>query len=127
MLKFQLTLVSGSRTKENHLSTSMRAILASSRANLIPMQLRGPTPKGMCTLFGRLALSSAENLHIQATLFSHHFIQRDNSRVRIKLLWIIPILGIIVELLDGNKNSWFFLGIQIPPMVAVLTHKRGML
>ena len=106
--EFQQTLVSGPRTKENRLSTSMRATLTSSRANFIPMQLRGPTPNGMCTLFGRLVLSSAENLHIQATLFSHHSIQWGNSPVRIKLLWVIPILGIIVELLSGNENPCSF-------------------
>jgi hypothetical protein len=40
----------------------MRATLASSIANLIPMQLRGPKPNGMCTSCGRLALSSGVNL-----------------------------------------------------------------
>ena len=44
------------------LSSSMRAILASNRANLIPIQLRGPKPKGMWHSGGLLAFSSGVNL-----------------------------------------------------------------
>ena len=40
----------------------MRVILISMRANLIPMQLRGPQPKGMWHTAGRLAFSSGVNL-----------------------------------------------------------------
>ena len=57
-----ITSVSGALTKVYLLSSSMRAILASSRANLIPMQLRGPKPNGKWQSWGRLALSSAVNL-----------------------------------------------------------------
>ena len=42
-----LTFVSGASTILNLLTISMRAIFASNRANLIPMQLLGPCPKGM--------------------------------------------------------------------------------
>ena len=41
------TAVSGARTKLNFLSISIRAIFDSSRANLRPIQLRGPQPNGM--------------------------------------------------------------------------------
>ena len=41
----------------------MRAILTSMRANLIPMQLRGPQPKGMWLRAGRFAFSSGVNLY----------------------------------------------------------------
>ena len=44
------------------LSSSMRAILACSRANLIPIQMRGPKPNGMWLSGGLLAFSSAVNL-----------------------------------------------------------------
>ena len=40
----------------------MRVILISMRANLIPIQLRGPQPKGMWHTAGRLAFSSGVNL-----------------------------------------------------------------
>ena len=40
----------------------MRAILASMRANLIPMQFLGPQPKGMWQRAGRFAFSSGVNL-----------------------------------------------------------------
>ena len=42
----------------------MRAILTSKRANLIPMQLRGPQLKGKWERWGRLAFSSGVNLHV---------------------------------------------------------------
>ena len=41
------TSVSGALMKVYLLSSSMRAILASSIANLIPIQMRGPKPNGM--------------------------------------------------------------------------------
>ena len=41
------TSVSGALVKVYLLSSSMRAILTSSRANLIPIQTRGPKPNGM--------------------------------------------------------------------------------
>ena len=40
----------------------MRAIFASNRASLIPMQFLGPYPKGMQTQGWRLAFSSGVNL-----------------------------------------------------------------
>ena len=40
----------------------MSVSLASMRANLMPMQLRGPQPKGMWHIWGRLAFSSGVNL-----------------------------------------------------------------
>ena len=58
----ELTSVSGARTNVYFLMISMRAILASMRANLIPMQLRGPQPKGMWQTLGRFAFSSGVNL-----------------------------------------------------------------
>ena len=57
-----LTSVSGACTNEYFFRISMRAILASMRANLIPMQLRGPQPKGMWQRAGRFAFSSGVNL-----------------------------------------------------------------
>ena len=57
-----LTSVSGARTNVYFFMISMRAILASMRANLIPMQLRGPQPKGMWQIAGRFAFSSGVNL-----------------------------------------------------------------
>ena len=58
----ELTSVSGARTNVYFFMISMRAILASMRANLIPMQLRGPKPKGMWHTLGRFAFSSRVNL-----------------------------------------------------------------
>ena len=58
----ELTSVSGVRTNLYFCKISMRAILASMRANLIPMQLRGPQPKGMWQRAGRFAFSSGVNL-----------------------------------------------------------------
>ena len=46
----------------------MRAILASNRANLIPMQLRGPIPNGMNDIGCLLALASAVNLQVGRTI-----------------------------------------------------------
>ena len=56
------TSVSGAWTNLNFFRISIRAILASITANLIPMQLRGPQPKGMWQNWGRLAFSSGVNL-----------------------------------------------------------------
>ena len=56
------TSVLGALTKEYFFMICMSAVLASNRANLIPMQLRGPAPKGKWTIAGRLALSSGVNL-----------------------------------------------------------------
>jgi len=61
----ELTSVSGARTNVYFFTISMRAILASMRANLIPMQLRGPQPKGMWQTLGRFAFSSGVNLREQ--------------------------------------------------------------
>ena len=58
----KLTSVSGACTNVYFFRISMRAILASMRANLIPMQLRGPQPKGMWQRAGRFAFSSGVNL-----------------------------------------------------------------
>ena len=58
----KLTSVSGARTNVYFFMISMRAILASMRANLIPTQFRGPQPKGMWEVAGRLAFSSGVNL-----------------------------------------------------------------
>ena len=44
---YSCTSVSGALEKLYLLSSSMRAILASNRANLIPMQIREPKPNGM--------------------------------------------------------------------------------
>ena len=44
------------------LSSSMRAILASNRANFIPIQIHGPKPNGMWQSCGLLAFSSGVNL-----------------------------------------------------------------
>ena len=44
---YNYTSVSGALVKVNLLSSSVRAILASSRANLIPIQICGPKPNGM--------------------------------------------------------------------------------
>ena len=43
----------------------MKASFVSIRANLIPMQLRGPQPNGMWARDGRFAFSSAVNLSVQ--------------------------------------------------------------
>lgn len=56
----------------------MRAIFVASRANLIPIQLRGPKPKGMWQSWGRLALSSAVNLGCRYVIYS-------KTMVRVKL------------------------------------------
>ena len=45
------------------LSTSIRAILASRMASLIPMQLRGPRPNGKWEQGWRLATADGKNLH----------------------------------------------------------------
>jgi len=58
----KLTSVSGTCTNVYFFTISMRAILASMRANLIPMQLRGPQPKGMWQTLGRFAFASGVNL-----------------------------------------------------------------
>ena len=47
---------------------SMRAILASTRANLISMQFQGPQPKGMWQVLGRFAFSLGENLRERVQL-----------------------------------------------------------
>lgn len=62
------TSVSGAFTKEYLFNTSMRAAFTMSSANLIPMQLRGPNPKGIWQRWGRLARSSALNLLINAII-----------------------------------------------------------
>ena len=56
------TSVSGALMKVYLLSSSMRAILASNRANLIPIHIRGPKPNGMWQSWGLLAFSSGVNL-----------------------------------------------------------------
>ena len=57
-----LTSVSGACTNLYFLRISMSASFASMSANLMPIQLRGPQPKGMWHIWGRLAFSSGVNL-----------------------------------------------------------------
>ena len=71
------TSVSGAFTKEYLFNTSMRAAFTMSSANLIPMQLRGPNPKGMWQRWGRLALSSALNLLVNAIINKGYTIKRE--------------------------------------------------
>ena len=62
------TGVSGPLAKLYFLSISMRAIFVSSRANLSPIQLRGPQPNGMWANWGRFAFASAVNLKVRNTI-----------------------------------------------------------
>ena len=95
----------------------MRAILISSRANLVPMQLRGPKPNGRWTVAGRLALSSAANLECNTETTENEcnmklLLMMLYQPIWIKFLWVLPVFGIMVECFERQKdlrslgNSW---------------------
>ena len=87
---------------------SMRAILASMRANLIPMQLRGPQPKGMWQIAGRFAFSSGVNLRKEEGGILCYYnmgeagIKGKTKPFWVKFLWFCPVLWVVVEEVDGN-------------------------
>ena len=103
-----LTSVSGVLTNLYFFKISMRVILASMRANLIPMQLRGPQPKGMwhtCSRALCLLLRSEPEEE-----------RKDGGRTReegwrktvpfwVKFLWFWPEFWIVLKELDGDMNS----------------------
>ena len=61
-LTFKISGVASQVCKLNRLSSSTRAILASIRANLLPIQFLGPSPKGMYVISTILSLFSGANL-----------------------------------------------------------------
>ena len=104
--KWPLASVSGARTNEYFFRISIRAILASMRANLIPMQLRGPQPKGMWQRAGRFAFSSGVNPRKRG---------KDGGRTReegrrktvpfwVKCLWFWPEFWIVVHKVDRELH-----------------------
>ena len=103
-----LTSVSGARTNVYFFMISMRAILASMRANLIPMQLRGPQPKGMWQIAGRFAFSSGVNLRKEGREEGIGGTPREGSKEAeregwraapfwVKFLWFGPVLWVVME------------------------------
>ena len=87
------------------LRVAIRAILASSRANLIPMQLRGPKPNGMWASCGRLALSSGENLW---KIVYPHIIQEGIFGflpARLKSVWSLPVEMVFVDYKGWNDYA----------------------
>ena len=93
------TTVSGPCTKLYSLSISMRAIFTPSRANLLPIQLRWPQPKGMWANCGRCALASGVNLRLSVTkpIQNWVFIYHSHSPLRIKFMRVWPILRHVVD------------------------------
>ena len=70
--KRRLTGVSSTAKKRKRLTTVDSAILISSIANLMPMQLRGPIPNGMKTFgFGFMGLS-VSHLHTNSRNYSYY-------------------------------------------------------
>ena len=84
-----LTSVSVDLTKVTFFSACTMAILASSRANLMPMQFLGPCPNGMNTNGSLLAFSSCENLQINICSNKHCF-ETLNYQGRLRIVCTIP-------------------------------------
>ena len=102
----KLTSVSGACTNVYFFRISMRAILASMRANLMPIQLRGPQPKGMWQRAGRFAFSSGVNLGKRRT-DGWRIGENEGERTvpfRVKFLWFWPEFWVVVNELDGELN-----------------------
>ena len=116
----QFTSVSGDLTTLKCLRIWIRAILVSSRAKRVPMQLRGPIPNGMKQNGSRLAFSSAVNLHkhsrdtrtgpavppdkqsscsCQSVPWSTALV---HSPVGVKLVRFWPVLWVVVKVVDWD-------------------------
>ena len=105
-----LTSVSGVLTNLYFFKISMRVILASMRANLIPIQLRGPQPKGMWQRAGRFAFSSGVNLGKGRT-GGGSIGENEGQRTVpfwVKFLWFWPEFWVVVNELDWELNCCSF-------------------
>ena len=106
----KFTSVSGACTNVYFFRISMRTILASMRANLIPIQLRGPQPKGMWQRAGRFAFSSGVNLGKGRT-DGGSIGENEGQRTVpfwVKFLWFWPEFWVVVNELDWELNCCSF-------------------